>query len=90
MAVKVKNLDKGTNLTKVKVKLPEDVLASYKKYYGGEPEMWIVGSLMGDFFLSPDAPTPDGKGKRSLFPMPVNVEPSDILEWEVSEVLKEK
>ena len=81
----VKNLPKDTNLTKVKVKLPDNVLEEYKGYCGGEPEMWIVGDLMGDFFLSPTAPTPE---HRRLYPMPITVQPSDILDWEVVEIIE--
>lgn len=83
---KVNQLPENTNLTKVKVKLPDNVLKDYKDYCGGEPEMWIVGDLMGDFFLSPLHP--DTKGERRLYPMPINVVPSDILEWEVVEVIE--
>lgn len=81
--MKVNQLPENTNLTNVMVKLPDNVLAEYKDYCGGEPEMWIVGSMMGDFFLSP-AP-PSTKGERRLYPMPISVVPSDILEWEVTQ-----
>lgn len=81
--MKVKELPKDTNLTKIKVKLPDDVLKAYKEYAGGEPEMWIVGSMMGDWFLSPIAP--GIKGKRRLYPMPISVEPFHILDLDVAE-----
>jgi hypothetical protein len=82
---KVKELKEGTNLTKVKVKLPENVLKEYENYYGGQPEMFIAGSMMGDFFLSPNKP---GNKNRKLYPMPANAQPSDILDWEVVEILE--
>lgn len=78
--MKVKELPENTNLTKIKVKLPDDVLKQYKEYAGGESEMYIVGATMGDFFLSPNAP---GTKSRRLYPMPIGINPSDILEWEV-------
>jgi len=76
----VKDLSDSINLTKVKVRLPEEVIKKYRAYYGGEPEMWIAGGFMGDFFLSPDPP---GVKPRRLYPMPENVKPSDLLDWEV-------
>ena len=86
----VKELKKDQDLTKVRVKLPEDVLKQYKDYGGGEPEMYIAGSMMGDFFMSPDPPDNkvEGKATRRLYPMPQFVEPKDILEWEVAETLQ--
>lgn len=84
MSNKVSDLPKDSNLTKVKVRLPDNVLKLYKEYGGGEPEMWIAGAMMGDFFLSPNPP---GPGERRLYPMPVQVEPTDIIGWEVVEVL---
>lgn len=83
--MKVNELAKDNNLTKIKVKLPESIFESYKNYLGAEPEMWIVGYMMGDFFLSPDAPST--KGNRILYPMPLGVIPKDILDWEVVENL---
>ena len=80
----VKQLPRDINLSKVKIKLPDNVLKMYKDYCGGETEMWIVGAMMGDFFLSPIPPEP--KGRRRVFPMPELVEYSDILEWEVVEI----
>ena len=80
----VKELPEGTNLTLVKVKLPEAALESFKGYAGGEPEMWVAGPMMGDFFLTSNA---RGDEKKRLYPFPVNLEPSDILEWEVVENL---
>lgn len=85
--MKVKDLkDKETNLTKIKVRLPDDVFQKYKDYCGGEQEMWIGGFMMGDFFMSIDTPT---EKKRKLFSMPEGVETKDILEWEIIENLNE-
>jgi hypothetical protein len=82
--MKVNELPEKSNITNVKVKLPVDALEKYKKYAGGEEEMWIVGWTMGDFFMSSD-----GKDKKSrrLYPMPESIKPQDILEWEVVENL---
>lgn len=84
MAFKVNQLPKDANLSKVKVRLPPDILKQYQEYCGGEPEMWIGGPLMGDWFLSPHPP--DTKGERKLFPMPEHIYPQQILEWEVVEI----
>ncbi len=81
----VQDLPEKTNLTKIKVKLPKKALDQYKSYCGGEEEMWIVGSMMGDFFLTPDKPTKEGE--RKLFPMPELINPGDILKWKVVENL---
>jgi len=82
----VKDLPEGTNLINVKVILPDDVLKAYKDYCGGTRKMWIVGNTMGDFFMSPHIPTK--KGSRRLYPMPININPKDILDWEVDRFLK--
>ena len=79
--MKVKELPEDTNLAKVLVELPDDMLKQYKDYAGGEKRMYIVGQLMGDFFMSPTKPHP--KKSRKMFPMPLGIEPSNILEWEV-------
>lgn len=80
--MKVKELPENTNLADIQVELPDDVLTQYQEYMGGEKKMYIVGSMMGDFFLSPD---PKTKGSRRLYPMPLAVEPQHILEWEVAD-----
>jgi hypothetical protein len=80
--MKVRELENGTNLINIKVRLPDPVLATYQSYLGGEAEMWICGGMWGDFFLSPDPK----EGHRRLYPMPLSVDPEDILEWEVVEV----
>lgn len=82
---KVKNLPEGTNLVKVKVILPDDVLKAFKAYAGGTRKMWIVGYTMGDFFLSPNMPSK--KGSRRLYPIPIGILPNQILNWEVDRVL---
>lgn len=81
--MKVKELPENTNLTDIKVELPSYALNEYKSYLGGEKEMWIVGAMMGDWFLSPD---PKSQNKRTLFPMPITIEPRDILEWNVVDI----
>jgi len=86
----VEELPEGTNLTRARVILPDDALEQYQEYLGGEKEMYIVGALMGDFFLSPTRPTSDCKGSRSLCPMPQFIDPPDILKWEVAQVLEDE
>ena len=80
--MKVKELPEDTNITKVKVRLPEDVLQSFKDCLGGEPEMWIAGQIMGEFFISPNSPETK---ERRLYPLPFPYLPNIILEWEVIE-----
>jgi hypothetical protein len=82
--MKVSELPKGTNLTKVKVKLPLEILQKYQDYAGGKKEMWIVGGMMGDWFMSSSSPK---NKKRRLYPMPIGVDPIMILEWDVVKVL---
>lgn len=79
--MKVKELPEDTNLAEVLVELPDEALERYRDYAGGEKRMYIVGSMMGDFFMSPMKPHP--KKSRQLFPMPISITPQDILEWEV-------
>lgn len=79
--MKVKDLPENTSLATIKVRLPKKTLVEYKAYCGGEEQMYIVGSMMGDFFLSPVSP--ETKGEKKLYPMPPSVVPQDILEWEV-------
>jgi len=81
----VKELPENSNLANIKVQLPEKVLEQYQAYCGGDAQMWIVGSMMGDWFLSPNPP--NIKGERRLYPMPIGIEPSNILEWEIVENL---
>jgi len=79
--MKVKDLPHDTDLKKIKIELPDDVLKAYQDYAGGEKHMYIVGSMMGNFFMSPHPPCPDES--RQMFPMPLSLVPSDMLEWEV-------
>ena len=83
--MKVKELKSDVNLTRVKVTLPAAILHEFKDYAGGEKKMWVVGSAMGSFMMSPDSPDTD---ERRLYPMPMSVSPDSILEWKVSEFLK--
>ena len=83
--MKVEEL-KGVNLTKVKIKLTGELKEAYENYSSkGEDEIFLVGAVMGDWFISPDAPT---NGKRSLYPMPLEVEPHMFTECEVIEILE--
>ena len=81
--MKVKDLPVDTNLTTVKVKLPDDVLRTLQEEStGSAPEMYIVGYFMGNFFLSKDAPS---ENKCVLCPIMDIIEIATILEWEVVE-----
>ena len=84
--MKVNELPKETNLIFVKVQLPTEALKKFKKFGGGEPQMWIVGNTFGEFFLSPQPPS--SEDKRDLYPKPPDVNVSDILGWDVVEVIK--
>lgn len=75
----------GINLTRVKVKLPKDIVASMKAFSNAKSTMWIAGNIMGEFMLSPD--NPDEKS-RKLVPFPENTQPSCLLSCEVVKVLK--
>ena len=79
--------DKNTNLLNIKIKLTPELKEAYANYSSkGEDEVYIIGSMMGDFFISPDA---RGVNKRRLYPMPEEVEPKDLLECQILEDLKE-
>lgn len=84
--MKVNELPKETNLTLVKVQLPTEALAKFQKFCGGESQMWIIGDWMGEFFLSPQPPS--SEGKRDLYPKPPDVNVADILGWDVVEIIK--
>lgn len=78
--MKVKDY-KGKDLNKKKIKLTQELKEQYANYCSkGEDEIYLCGSLMGDWFISPDAP--DVK-KRILYPMPISVDPKDFLECEI-------
>ena len=80
--MKLSSLPEDTNVQTFKLKLPEDALAKFKAFAGGEPEMYVVGPVMGwGCMMSPEPP--DHKGKRRLFPVPEDIHPKEILEWEV-------
>lgn len=81
--MKVKELPENTDITKVKVELPEMVLKAFKAYTGGKKHMYPVGNTMGEFWFSPNKPTKSGKGTRRLYALPYGYMPSVILEWEV-------
>lgn len=77
---------KGTNLTRVKIKLPPDLYVSMKKQNNKATKtMWICGSVMGAFMLSPNGPN---EKLRLLIPLPEGVQPNILLECNVVKVLK--
>lgn len=78
----LKELPEGTDLTKIKLVLPDNILTLYQEYWGGEKEMYIVGELMGDFFMSPNSKEEEN---RRLYPLPASVLPIDMLDWQVVE-----
>lgn len=85
---KLKDLDDGVNLIGVKLKMTPEIQESYANYSSkGEEEFYIVGEMMGDFFISPDAPSKDKKGSRTLYPMPIEIFPSDLFGCEVISIL---
>lgn len=79
--MKVKELSKDANLTKVQIKLTDKLREQYKNYSSkGESDMYLVGQVLGDWFISPDSPS---ASRRALYPKPLEVSPSDFLECEV-------
>ena len=79
--MKVSDLPENEVIDAVRIKVPDDVLEEFKDFAGGEPEMYVVGNVMGyGFMMSPDPPG----NERRLYPMPMSVKPSDILLWEVA------
>jgi hypothetical protein len=80
--MKVSELPEDADLGFVKMRLPEDALKAFKGYGGGEPEMYYCGQVMGwGHMMSPDRPG----GDRKLYPIPAEVDPKSLLEWEVVE-----
>ena len=82
--MKLNELQKDTNLTQVKVKIPTNVLEQMRKLQGEEveDEMFIASATMGEFWLSPNPPN---AGSRRLFFLQSPYVPADILGWEVAE-----
>jgi hypothetical protein len=80
--MKLKDLDPKIDIGNVKIKLTEDLKKAYDEYAGPHDtdEVYIVGDMMGDFFISTDAPD---KTKRQLYPMPVYRTSQEFLECEV-------
>ena len=91
--MKVSELPENTNLTLVKVRLPDDVYREFQNYAGGEREMYIAGSIMMEFFMSPHAKDhvdENGSSYRQLYPLPSRYTPKHILDWEVVSIDTEK
>ena len=57
-----------------------EMLKAFEDYSGGVKEMYIIGNTMGEFWLSPDL-----EGKRKLYALPLQYQPSDLLELEIKE-----
>ena len=77
---------KQLNLTRVKVKLPKDILKSMQNYNkNARSTMWVAGFYMGAFMLSKDSPD---EQTRILCPMPESKKPSFLLNCEVVKILK--
>ncbi len=84
--MKVKDYPEETAIQNLLLRLPDDVLKDFQEYVGGERDMYFVGSMMGDIFMSPIHPT---DATRALYPFPIHIEPKDLLEWEVISIYKE-
>lgn len=76
----VKDLPDDTLTKDVKVIIPDEALKAFQNYFGGERVMYIVGSIMGSLMFSP---LPPETKERWLYPLPMDVDPSEILDWEV-------
>lgn len=79
--MKLNELSDSTNVIGIKIKLPAKALKMFKAFAGGESEMYVCGSSMGCFFMSPDSPE---KPKRRLYPLPPDISTTDILQWKVA------
>ena len=80
--MKLKDIDSKTDITNIKIKLTPSLKEAYNEYLGpyDTDEVYIVGNMMGDFFISTEPPTPE---KRNLFPMPIYHQPKEFLECEI-------
>ncbi len=79
--MKLKEVDKELNVSKLKIKLTDSLKKAYENYSSkGEEEVYLVGPAMGDWFISPNPPESE---ERVLYPMPIGVEPMAFLECEV-------
>lgn len=79
--MKVRDLPPEANLLGVKIKLTPEMKEAYENYCSkGEDEIYLIGHLMGDFFISPDPPE---KVNRALYPLPLELNPKDFLECEI-------
>lgn len=85
--MKVKDLPDNSDLFNMKIKLTPELQQLYADYSSkGEDEIYLVGPLMGDWFISPHPPDhvkENGEKGREIYPMPLMVEPRDFLECEV-------
>jgi len=87
--MKVKDLPDDTIVEKVLLRIPDDIFTSNELIRLSavpEQEVYIVGGVMGDFFISNQHP--DVKGNRRVYPL-MGAEDT-IDEWDVIEVCKAK
>ena len=83
--MKAKDLLGHTNLINIKVRLTDELLKAYKDYAGGTRNMWFIGWINMDFFMSPHSPKTK---ERRLYPLPIAVDTADLLECKVIKILK--
>jgi len=77
----LRELEPDTNVLGLKIRLTPELKESYENYSSkGEQDIYLVGDMMGDWFISPAPPNTE---KRALYPMPLSVEPSDFLDCEI-------
>lgn len=84
--MKLKDIE-GVPVKNIKVKLPELYYNSANQFDKEDPivnkEVWLVGPLMGDWFVKND------REEDRIFPLMFEFIPwSDLAEWEVIEVRK--
>lgn len=82
--MKVSDLPEDSNLSKVQVEIPDDLLKNIREYYPNhEGITYVIGYGMGDFWISVDPPG----GKRDLIPMSLfpSFNSRDILDWKILE-----
>lgn len=82
--MKLKELPADTDVLGIKIRLTLELKEAYENYSSkGESEIYLVGDMMGDWFISPNS---KNDSRRSLYPMPLSVDPADFLECEIIEL----
>lgn len=83
--MKLKELPNTVDTINLKLKLTKELYKAYTDCYDrvNSDEIYLVGPVMGDWFISPDPPGKGNRSFRALWPMPLSVVPSNFLECEI-------